>query len=157
VEVKKKKTRENQFLFLYGFFLIIIILFSFGFFKLNIPTIKNNVTNYINSFDCDNSSYDLFSAVNCLNQKVSENYNYNDSEANNDVTINDTYLYLRGGDCKDYTDYYERHLNALGYFNTSRIIYDVNDSASHVYLIVYDNHYHCTIDETEYKCFTRGN
>jgi len=75
------------------------------------------LNNDIERIDCSNKT--LQQTTKCLYKVVNKIFIYNVTDDNLDLTFED--LQRRGGDCKDWTDFYQRNLNAYGFNQTERI------------------------------------
>ena len=104
--------------------------------------------------ECGNMSF-LNTSV-CLNRFVNQIFIYNVTDDNISLTLDD--LKKRGGDCKDWTDFYERYLNLYGYSNIQRVNLFVERadgiSNGHVFLVAGDKTGYCTLDMENITCFT---
>ena len=116
-----------------------------------------NQASKINKFyDPDCSGKSLIKTAECLNDYVVDNFKYviNDDEN----FLNTQELLKRGGDCKDWTEFYERNFASNGYSETEQIILKIRDLEDgwegHVFLVVSDETAYCTLDMTDVNCFS---
>lgn len=125
----------------------------------------NFYLNYMNSYaydssyniSCDNLS--LQDTSYCLEDFVRDNFKYRVNDDNNDLNLSE--LVNDGGDCKDWTDFYEGMLHYYGYNQTERdrvFVEEINDSDEvifvyHTFLIAYDNTGYCHLDMGNVHCY----
>jgi len=95
----------------------------------------------------------------CLNDFVREIFIYNITE--DDVVLSLDDLKLRGGDCKDWTTFYESYMQYYGYDQTQRVKIFVEDegdySIYHVFLITSHSSGYCHMDMTDLQCYQYSN
>ena len=97
------------------------------------------------------------SVVACEVESVKEFYKYNVTPDN--VSLSDEELKLRGGDCKNWAEYYIRLFEGYGFRATMEkiTVYETNDTTYlHDFIIVNDKDFYCIVDQRHYKCFTIG-
>lgn len=113
--------------------------------------------------NCSNMSLEDTSF--CLNNFVRKNFIYNSTDDSINLTISD--LLERGGDCKDWTDFYASYFEEYGFKNIKRVRLNITKefdeesnkfiSNRHVFLIVGNSLGYCNIDMTELTCFEYDN
>ena len=99
--------------------------------------------------DCNNLT--LEDSVSCVVDSINHIYRVNDD----DNILSDKELFELGGDCLDWTRFYERVFNELG-FNTTNKLISVDDSVNHIFAVITDSTGYCTIDIYSYTCVTYG-
>lgn len=87
--------------------------------------------------------------VAALVNDVNTFYIYNITD--DSINLSDDDLMARGGDCKDWSEYYIRHLTQ---YNTTTIQVNVSDNVAHRFVIVSSATGYCLIDQTNYYCNT---
>lgn len=80
---------------------------------------------------------------------VSTFFIYNVTE--DSINLTDDDLMARGGDCKDWSEYYIRHLKQ---YNATSIQVNVSENVAHRFVIVSNSVGYCLIDQTNYYCNT---
>lgn len=118
--------------------------------KANYGTAGNQT--YVSLPDC--SGLDLQETAICLNDFVHTIFIYNITDDDLELTLMD--LETRGGDCKDWTDFYQREMRKYGYeADRVRIFVDSDDEAEyyHVFLIARNHEGYCLMDMTVLDCF----
>jgi len=71
------------------------------------------------------------------------------------LELNDEELAFLGGDCKDWTEYYDRHLPE-GLYSQSVTI-KVEKGSKHMFLVVSDDLGYCLIDGLMFRCWDYNN
>jgi len=99
--------------------------------------------------ECSNKS--LIKNAQCLNLFVRNNFQYRINDDDNILTTKE--LIERGGDCKDWTELYERNLKKNGFANTRKEIIELKPGEGHVFLIAWDEKSYCTFDMKDYNCW----
>ncbi len=141
------------------FFSLIILSFAIMLvynFDLTIDNTANN--NYaINGSlgpECSNLSFQN-TAV-CLNDYVRGIFVYNVTDDEIDLTLED--LKRRGGDCRDWTNFYLERMEFYGYNQDNQIIkglVEKNETVSmyHVSLMSFDSTGYCHMDMRDLECY----
>ena len=102
--------------------------------------------------DCNNQTT-LRDTVSCEIDNIRPYYIYRLNDDRNYLT--DTVLLTFGGDCLDWTRYYEKSFKQKKLL-TERIYIDINESTNHVFLMVSNNQGYCIVDQRDYMCFMYG-
>jgi len=127
--------------------IILVLLFNIGIYFYN--TLYFYKTVRVESIvSCGGKN--LFNTTYCLQDYVDGIYIYNITPDNETQTLGS--LKARGGDCLDWTRFYERQFNNFG-FNTQRIQTSINKTTGHVFLVVEDTNGYCLVDQLEAECF----
>jgi len=121
-----------------------------------------NRTSYSSSginINCSNLDLELTSL--CLNYYVRQFFKYNLTD--DSISLNEYELKTRGGDCKDYTDFYEKEFLKYGYetqrirFNVRKTIVEegviIDEGLDHVLLLAKDGGKYCIMDLNQFHCF----
>jgi hypothetical protein len=143
-------------LFLIFLIFLILLIYNCGKVpeKINVEELeKNDYTP-----DCGGLSF-IPTAI-CLNEFARENFFYNMTDDSKDLTIKD--MMVTGGDCKDYTDFYEKYMKYYGFGDTERFTIFVSreDGVSyyHVFLIANGkNEGYCHMDIEDIDCYEYKN
>lgn len=159
-EQYKKIIKTRKIIRFSKIFLSLIILSFAIVLVYNFDLDFNNTVNTNNNIygdsgpECSNLSFQ--NTTICLNDYVRAMpfiYNVTDDEI--DLTLDD--LKRRGGDCRDWTNFYESYLNYYGYNQTQRVKVFVEDegdsSIYHVFLIASHHSGYCHIDMTDLQCY----
>jgi len=132
--------------------LIMNIILGILFVAVLTYAIVDRIENKNGNLDCDDLN--LFRTVGCINRYVNINMDYKISK--DSITLNDSELLVLGGDCKDWTEYYERNLNKYGFNNTQIVKIPFNKldgiKRSHMFLVVANGKGYCLLDLTNYRC-----
>ncbi len=141
------------------FSLLMILSFSIVFvynFDLTMENTANN--NYIINGslgpECFNLSFQD-TAV-CLNDYVREGFIYNVTDDKIDLTLEE--LKRRGGDCRDFSDFYLRYMEFYGYDQDNQIVkglVEKNETVAkyHVSLMSFDSTGYCHFDMRDLECY----
>lgn len=147
---------SKVFLFFGAFILSIISVYNFDFGKANVQELINSEV-YINGPDCGNLSFQ--DTAICLNDFARENFHYNVTDDDLDLTIQD--MIERGGDCRDWTNFYEKYMAYYGFDNSQRVKIFVDregvSSYYHVFLIVSHSSGYCHMDIQDLQCYQYAN
>ena len=143
---------SRVFLLLTILSLTIITVYNFDLDFNNTVSTNNNI--YGDSGpECSNLSFQ--NTTICLNDYVRGIFIYNITDDDIDLTLKD--LKKRGGDCRDWTNFYESYLNYYGYNQTQRVKVFVEDegdsSIYHVFLIASHHSGYCHMDLTDLQCY----
>lgn len=103
-------------------------------------------------FDC--SGMGLSHTAYCLEDYVESIFIYNSTDDLKRLTLEE--LKERGGDCKDYTDFYEEWFNYYGY-KIKRIEISIERDEwgidrGHEFLVAYNEKGYCEVDMTTIRC-----
>lgn len=170
VSDKLMKVRKIQNILYYvRVFLFLLILPIVIFAVYNIDSNSNNISiskdsdqiNSVNGPSCDNLSFQK-TAI-CLNDYVRDIFIYNLTEDNIDLSLGQ--LVSRGGDCLDYTKFYEEYMNYYGYENTQRVkIFSSREKVDgkrvdyyHVFLTAGHSSGYCNMDMKTLECYRYEN
>jgi hypothetical protein len=143
-------------------FIMLLLTCALYFQKINITIIQDknivsqveNTNNIINdSFICQNLS--LKKTVNCVVDYVSGFYKYNLTD--DSVNLSFEQLRNRGGDCKDWSEFYVKEFIDYG-FKAEMIIFNVDSKTNHAYVNVHDESGYCVVGALNYDCvdFAKG-
>ncbi len=92
-----------------------------------------------------------------LYDEVGRFYNYNISNANNKLTINE--LKTQGGVCRHYATYYVERAKEMGFMGQTVSFWGNNKSQGHMISLIYDDKLkeYCILDQSFYpRCFELG-
>ena len=151
---------KTKYEFLTGFiigFLIALILFliSFLIFLLtNLDSKDIDIDIYDNEFfDCSNMS--LINTTYCLVDFVNDFYKYNKTDDKINLDLKE--LMERGGDCKNYADFYSFNLEKYG-FKSKKIRFFVSEDEEtkifHAVIIAYDSEGYCILSLNHADCYS---
>ncbi len=97
----------------------------------------------------------------CLNDYVKSIFNYTELPFTKRDNLSE--LKRLGGDCSDYTFFYEKQINFSGFnstrvkvFSKEREMENETYWAMHVFLIASDSTGYCKLDQRDIDCFTYG-
>lgn len=140
--------RSTWFLIILGSLLIIDIILLINYLPKGIEVeVRANLTeNYI-MYKCQNLSMEDTSS--CLVNQITPYYIYNRTDDRISLSFNE--LMVRGGDCKDWSELYERLGKKLG-FNSKVVIIGVNDSSMHEIAIISNDDGYCILDQRDKYC-----
>jgi hypothetical protein len=165
-EIERK--RKNTLTLLLIFMLITLMgsLYFFSDFKdfLNEEYIEFDTPSKALGYeviDCSNKT--LQETVRCLYKIVDKIFVYNVTDDDLDLSFEE--LKTRGGDCRDWTNFYEENLHLYGFNQTKQTRIFVNEEnrdnetigVYHVFLTAYDSTGYCHLDMTDVFCFTYSN
>lgn len=146
---------SRAFLVLVLVFFSVIFIYNFDLeFKNGIST-DNNILHGDSGPECSNLSFQL-TAV-CLNNYVREMpFVYNVTDDKIDLTLED--LQKRGGDCRDWTNFYLKYMELYGYDQDNqriRGLVEKNENVSmyHVSLMSFHLTGYCHFDMTDLECY----
>lgn len=144
------------------FFSLIVLSFAIVLvynFDLTIENTANNneVINGSLGPECFNLSFQ--DTAICLNDYVRKIFVYNITDDKIDLTLED--LKRRGGDCRDWTNFYESYMNSYGYTQTQRVKVfvdrevdgDKTFSNYHVFLVAGHSSGYCNMDMRDLECY----
>jgi len=158
-EQYKKIIKTRKIIRFSTIFLSLIVL-SFAIvlvynFDLTIDSIANDhiITGDLGP-ECSNLSFQN-TAV-CLNDYVREIFVYNVTDDKIDLTLDD--LKRRGGDCRDWTNFYLEYMEFYGYDQDNQRIKGLvekneNFSMYHVSLMSFDSTGYCHFDMEDLECY----
>jgi len=135
--------------------LTIVIVYNFDLdFSLHSASNNNQIVNVGVDPECSDLSFQNTSI--CLNDYVRSIFIYNVTDDEIDLTIED--LKRRGGDCKDWTDFYFRYMEYYGYDQDNQKISGLveekgNVSLKHVSLMSFDPTGYCHFDMRSLECY----
>lgn len=134
--------------------LAVITISNFDLKIKNISFMKYNFhINISGGPDCANLSFQ--DTAICLNNFARKNFFYNLTD--DDLTLSVQDMIQRGGDCKDYTDFYEKYINYYGYNQTQRVEIFVGKEKSysiyHTFLIASHSSGYCHMDINDLECY----
>jgi hypothetical protein len=141
-------------------FLILFLLFdiSLFFFSKSLPQEEEvSEVNYSIGPDCENLSFENTSI--CLNNYVRKVFVYNQTDDSINLSLEE--ITSRGGDCKDWTSFYERYMNFYGFNQTQIVNMFVRGEKIegreidyyHVFLTVSDPSGYCNFDMQDLECY----
>jgi hypothetical protein len=154
-KIKKVIRVSKVFLFLFVILISILMVYNFDldfkqFFGSN-EMVNTEIS--LQGPDCSNLPFQ--DTAICLNDYVRAIYSYNITDDSLTLTLED--LIKRGGDCKDWTDFYESYMNYYGYENTQRVKVFVDKEGDisnyHVFLIASHSSGYCHMDLTDLECY----
>lgn len=97
----------------------------------------------------------LSDSMDCIKKYTFNWYQYN--LTNDKITLTFDQLKTRGGDCNDWTRYYESIAKSLGFNTTINLMFMGSNSTTNMYhtnLFVYNEEGHCLLDlNKDYPCF----
>jgi len=147
---------SKVFLFFGVLILSIISVYNFDFGKPDIQELVNSEA-YLNGPDCVNLSFQ--DTAICLNDFARDNFYYNVTDDDWDLTIQD--MIERGGDCRDWTNFYQDYMEYYGYGNSQRVKIFVEKegitSYYHVFLIISHSSGYCHMDIKDLQCYKYKN
>lgn len=108
-------------------------------------------SNYKNP--CSNPERFLPDIVACKVSVAEKFYKYNLTDDSLSLTVDQ--LMSRGGDCKDWSEYYGNFFNDLG-FGVSLQTFSLSPGKAHEYVMVNDGHWSCMINQLNYYCDELG-
>lgn len=139
--------------------LTIITVYNFDLdFNLNdVIQTDNKITHTDGGPECSNLSFQE-TAI-CLNDYVREIFIYNLTDDSIDLTLDD--LKRRGGDCRDWTNFYEQNMHSYGYNNTQvvKMLIDKEEREGktvriyHVFLVATHSSGYCNMDMRDLECY----
>lgn len=136
---------------LLSYSLVFIVFFSLLLFgRVDVVWISSpDVSSEVYSGDINCSSVLLNDTVSCLVSYVDSFFVYNRTDDSMNLSIDD--LRSRGGDCKDWSEFY---LRELSFYNVSGeiITFRVNDTSAHAKVLVYKDRMYCDIDQLDWHC-----
>lgn len=97
---------------------------------------------------CSNLS--LFKTSVCLEESLASFYNYNLSNANKEITLDQ--LETEGGVCSHYSNWYESQLTGSKFY-IQRIILPINNQTNHVMNIISNEEGYCVLDQIQNQCW----
>lgn len=131
--------------------LVAALIFTSSLFVNQITQTSSKSSHY--DPDCSNKT--LSKTAECLSDFVIKNYKYVITDDEFELTT--PQLLEKGGDCKDWTDFYERNFNKNGFYETERVVMRIrelkNGWEGHVFLVVSDESGYCTLDMTNVNCY----
>ena len=147
---------SKVFLFFGLLILSIISVYNLDFGEPNMRELINSEA-YLNGPACNNLSFQ--DTAICLNDFARHNFYYNVTDDDWDLTIQD--MIERGGDCRDWTNFYEEYMTYYGFDNSQivRIFVEREGAISyyHVFLIVSHSSGYCHMDIRDLECFQYAN
>jgi len=155
VRTKNMIRISKAFLVLVLVFLSIILIYNFDL-EFTPSVDMNDVVKseaYLSGPQCENLSFQK-TAI-CLNEFARDNFFYNVTDDALTLTIQD--MMARGGDCRDWTNFYERYMNHYGFNETQRVRIFVEKkediSSYHVYLVAGHLSGYCNMDLQDLECY----
>jgi hypothetical protein len=148
----------RTFLILGVLVLSVIIVYNFDLNVDNPSFMKNKFFyNYSQGPNCENLSFQK-TAI-CLNDFVRDIFIYNITDDDIDLSLEE--LKMRGGDCRDWTNFYEQYMNYYGYNQTQIVRVFVGEEEDyyfyHVFLIASHSSGYCHMDMKDLECFQYSN
>lgn len=102
--------------------------------------------------DCQNLS--LFETAECLNNHVRTIYKYHETDDEVDLTIEE--LYEKGGDCKDWAEYYDILIGCTGYEGKTHQV-PIEEGYAHRFATISGPEGYCVLDQNKLLgCFYFG-
>lgn len=136
--------------------MISVYNFDFNFGNVSMKELVGSEA-YANGPDCDNRSFE--DTAICLNDFGRKNFHYNITDDEIDLTVQD--MMERGGDCRDWTSFYETYMDYYGFDNSQRVRMFVEKegitSYYHVFLIVSHSSGYCHMDIRDLQCYRYKN
>ena len=135
--------------------LAVITIYNFELVFNNEVETNNKILHGCSGPECSNLSFQL-TAI-CLNNYVREMpFVYNITDDDVDLTIQD--LKERGGDCRDFTNFYLEYMEFYGYDQDNQIVkglVEKNETVAiyHVSLMSFDSTGYCHFDMTDLECY----
>lgn len=138
-------------------FSLLVLIDKYG---ISPESFMKNEKDYVDTSggpNCENLSFQ--DTAICLNDYVRKIFIYNFTDDSLQLSLED--LKTRGGDCKDWTDFYDKYMNYYGYPNTQKVQMFVNEEkmnettvrSYHVFLVATDVSGYCDMDMKELQCF----
>ena len=129
-----------------------VLIFLVGFIGMQLDIRYNGMKLNVGHFNsCDLEL--LNDTVDCLVNRTRADYSFRDTWDYEDLTERELLLY--GGDCKDWSFYYQKELEKKG-FKTKIIRYYNSWDSGHQVTLVHDTQGYCIIDQINYECFQVG-
>lgn len=132
---------------LFSFIILCLMVIIFNQGKENPVEIKEEI-NY-KDLSCENMS--LIDTAFCLNTYVKKIFIYN--VTNDSIHISLEELQERGGDCMDWTRFYNESMNSYGFNNSQIVRMHVKKGEDHVFLMVNDKIGYCNMDMKDVRCY----
>jgi len=156
--VKTQNAIRFSKVFLFFGLLILSILSVYNI-DLGRPSMRELISSeaYLNGPDCEDLSFQ--DTAICLNDFARSNFYYNVTDDDWDLTIQD--MIERGGDCRDWTNFYQDYMEYYGFDNSQRVKIFVEKeeeiSYYHVFLIVSHSSGYCHMDIKDLQCYQYAN
>ena len=156
--VKTQNAIRFSKVFLFFGLLVLSILSVYNI-DLGKPSMRELISSeaYLNGPDCGNLSFQK-TAI-CLNDFARGNFYYNVTDDDWDLTIQD--MIERGGDCRDWTNFYQNYMEYYGFDNSQRVKIFVEKEGGalvyHVFLIASHSSGYCHMDIKDLQCYKYKN
>ena len=139
---------------LFNLFLVLFVIYMIFFFGKNQEGDLRSIGDegpYCNNLSLKDTAF-------CLNDFVSDIFKYNLTD--DDIVLNLSELIERGGDCKNYAEYYQSELLKYG-FKAEKKVINIEEKSpennftkiNHAFTISYNQEGYCILDQTEIFCF----
>ena len=96
---------------------------------------------------------EFFETARCINSYVKSIYKYNTTDDSINLSLEE--LIQKGGDCRDWSNFYETAFNRFGY-NTQRVRLHVEDNVYHVFVVASNDEGYVFVDQTKIFEFRYG-
>jgi len=106
--------------------------------------LRDENTTIVNPDLCNGKSME--NTAKCLNRFVKRIFQFEVMPDNRTLSFEE--LEKEGGDCLDWTRFYVRHIERLGFEMTV-----ISDIEGHIFVIMYDNGGYCSLDQEHIDCF----
>ena len=156
--IKTRKIIRFSTIFLSLIILSFAIVFVYNFDFNEVIKTNNKIVYSGSGPECSNLSFQ--DTAICLNDYVRRIFIYNVTDDEIDLTLED--LKRRGGDCRDWTNFYLERMEFYGYNMDNQIIkglVEENETRSlyHVSLMSFDSTGYCHFDMTDLECYAYVN
>jgi len=148
------KEKINRIIFLV--LCISIILIHYGTFNNNelkqLKTIKQNISTDSDIYELINlceTNVNITARLQCLINYVDTIFIY--KERPDDVDISFNVLFDEGGDCRDWSIFWEYVGIKYGY-NTKSVIINIDKHTLHMFMILSNNKSYCIVDQNVLNC-----
>lgn len=136
-----------------GLSVLMVYNFDYDFNKNSMQEIVSS-EEYINGPECGDLPFE--DTAICLNDFARQNFFYNVTDDSLTLTIQE--MMERGGDCKDWTTFYEVQMDHYGFNNSQRVRIFVEEkeekSYYHVFLIASHSTGYCHMDIRDLQCYS---
>lgn len=149
----KEKRKKKIIRFSTIFLSLIVLSFAIVFvYNLDLSTDSEYVEEDFGP-ECSNLSFQ--DTAICLNDFVREIFIYNSTNDDIDLTLED--LKRRGGDCRNYVEFYDKYMTKSGYPNNQkvRMLVEKNETLSsyHVFMVSSHSSGYCNMDMRNLECY----
>lgn len=148
----------NVFLFFCVLSLSVVLIYNldFNFGRVSISELVETEA-YLNGPQCENMTFQ--NTAICLNDFARSNFYYNITDDSIDLTAQD--MMERGGDCRDWTNFYQDYMEYYGFDDNKPIKIFVSregiTSYYHVFLIASHSSGYCHMDIKDLQCYKYAN